>query len=69
MALWQGPLLANVPSDALHRDEVPRLTEERLRATERVCDIQLSLGRCREVLVELWAPPAPTPGTSGSGSS
>ncbi|MBB5937936.1 AfsR/SARP family transcriptional regulator [Streptomyces zagrosensis] len=62
LALWQGPLLANVPSDALHRDEVPRLTEERLRATERVCDIQLSLGRSREVLVELWGAARSHPG-------
>lgn len=52
--LWQGPLLANVPSELLHRDEVPRLVEERLRVLERVCEIQLARGRCREVLVDLW---------------
>ncbi|WP_326700472.1 AfsR/SARP family transcriptional regulator [Streptomyces sp. NBC_01754] len=54
LALWQGPLLANVPSDLLHRDEVPRLAEERLRVLERVCDIELGHGRCRETLVDLW---------------
>jgi DNA-binding SARP family transcriptional activator len=54
LGLWQGPLLANVPSDLLHRDEVPRLVEERLRVLERVCDLQLARGRCREVLVDLW---------------
>ncbi|WP_405936904.1 winged helix-turn-helix domain-containing protein [Streptomyces sp. NBC_00726] len=54
LALWQGPLLANVPSGLLHRDEVPRLAEERLRVLERVCDIELEHGRCREVLVDLW---------------
>ncbi|MBO0916619.1 AfsR/SARP family transcriptional regulator [Streptomyces laculatispora] len=54
LALWQGPLLANVPSDLLHRDEVPRLAEERLRVVERVCDIELEHGRCRETLVDLW---------------
>lgn len=54
LLLWQGPLLANIPSEALQRDEVPRLTEERLRAAERVCDIELALGRCRQVLVDLW---------------
>ncbi|MFF2728925.1 BTAD domain-containing putative transcriptional regulator [Streptomyces sp. NPDC058008] len=54
LALWQGPLLANVPSDLLHRDEVPRLAEERLRVLERVCDIELEHGRCRETLVDLW---------------
>ncbi|MFF4244795.1 BTAD domain-containing putative transcriptional regulator [Streptomyces sp. NPDC001822] len=54
LALWQGPPLANVPSDLLHRDEVPRLAEERLRVLERVCDIELDHGRCRETLVNLW---------------
>ncbi|WP_329034101.1 NB-ARC domain-containing protein [Streptomyces sp. NBC_00178] len=54
LALWRGPLLANVPSDLLHRDEVPRLAEERLRVLERVCDIELDHGRCRETLVDLW---------------
>ncbi|MFD4370277.1 BTAD domain-containing putative transcriptional regulator [Streptomyces sp. NPDC058486] len=54
LALWQGPLLANVPSDLLHRDEVPRLAEERLRVLERVVDIELEHGRCREALVDLW---------------
>ncbi|MEU3096026.1 BTAD domain-containing putative transcriptional regulator [Streptomyces sp. NPDC006967] len=54
LGLWRGPLLANVPSDLLHRDEVPRLTEERLRVLERVGEIQLAQGRCREVLVDLW---------------
>ncbi|MGW6964340.1 BTAD domain-containing putative transcriptional regulator [Streptomyces zaomyceticus] len=54
LALWQGALLSNVPSDLLHRDEVPRLAEERLRALERVCDIELEHDRCREALVDLW---------------
>lgn len=54
LTLWQGGLLSNVPSDLLHRDEVPRLAEERLRVLERVCDIELEHGRCREALVDLW---------------
>ncbi|MFE5486144.1 BTAD domain-containing putative transcriptional regulator [Streptomyces sp. NPDC056527] len=54
LGLWRGPLLTNVPSELLHRDEVPRLVEERLRVLERVCEIQLDQGRCREVLVDLW---------------
>ncbi|WP_070012654.1 AfsR/SARP family transcriptional regulator [Streptomyces abyssalis] len=62
LALWQGPLLANVSSQMLHRDEVPRLTEERLRALERACDIELALGRCRQVLVELWEAARTHPG-------
>jgi DNA-binding SARP family transcriptional activator len=51
---WRGSVLANVDSDLLHRDEVPRLTEERLAAHERAVDLELELGRCREVLAELW---------------
>ncbi|WP_406132711.1 BTAD domain-containing putative transcriptional regulator [Streptomyces zaomyceticus] len=54
LALWQGAPLSNVPSDLLHRDEVPRLAEERLRVLERVCDIELEHDRCREALVDLW---------------
>lgn len=52
-ALWQMPVLTNVNSASLHRDDVPRLTEEWLRTAERIFDIELALGRCREVLAEL----------------
>ncbi|MFF1420900.1 BTAD domain-containing putative transcriptional regulator [Streptomyces sp. NPDC058280] len=62
LTLWQGPLLANVPSQMLHRDEVPGLTEERLRTLERACDIELALGRCRQVLVDLWEAARQHPG-------
>ncbi|MBQ0987099.1 winged helix-turn-helix domain-containing protein [Streptomyces sp. F63] len=62
LSLWQGPLLANVRSDTLHRDEVPRLAEERLRAVERACDLELALGRCGEALAELWAVTRAHPG-------
>ncbi|MFG2196449.1 BTAD domain-containing putative transcriptional regulator [Streptomyces sp. NPDC048639] len=62
LALWQGSLLANVRSDVLHRDEVPRLTEERLRSVERACDLELALGRCGEALVELWSATRAHPG-------
>ncbi|MFC9328566.1 BTAD domain-containing putative transcriptional regulator [Kitasatospora sp. NPDC057015] len=53
LALWQLPVLGNVHSDVLHLDEVPRLTEEWVRTTERIFEIQLALGRCREALAEL----------------
>ncbi|MFC8451021.1 BTAD domain-containing putative transcriptional regulator [Kitasatospora sp. NPDC057223] len=53
LALWQLPVLTNVHSDALHLDEVPRLTEDWLRTAERIFDIELALGRCREALAEL----------------
>ncbi|WP_156726621.1 AfsR/SARP family transcriptional regulator [Streptomyces apocyni] len=62
LSLWQGSLLANVRSDVLHRDEVPRLTEERLRTVERVCDLELGLGRCGEALVALWSETRANPG-------
>ncbi|MFI0938201.1 BTAD domain-containing putative transcriptional regulator [Streptomyces sp. NPDC021020] len=53
LALWQPPLLTNVPSELLHRDELPRLQEEWLRAIERVFDLELECGRHREVLAEI----------------
>ncbi|MFC9176102.1 BTAD domain-containing putative transcriptional regulator [Streptomyces sp. NPDC057107] len=62
LSLWQGSLLANVRSDVLHRDEVPRLSEERLCAVERVCDLLLGLGRCGEALVDLWTATRVYPG-------
>ncbi|MCH0538183.1 winged helix-turn-helix domain-containing protein [Streptomyces sp. MUM 203J] len=62
LALWQGSLLANVRSDVLHRDQVPRLVEERLRTVERVCDLELALGRCGEALVALWGETRAHPG-------
>lgn len=55
LALWHGPLLGNVHSDVVHREEVPRLNEEWLRTVERVFDIELALDRCREILPELLA--------------
>ncbi|MFJ3582400.1 BTAD domain-containing putative transcriptional regulator [Streptomyces sp. NPDC090127] len=54
LSLWHGAPLANVRSDVLHRDVVPRLVEERLRAVERVCDLHLALDRCGDALVDLW---------------
>lgn len=54
LALWQSPLLPNVHSDLLHRDEVPRLEEEWLRAIERVFDLELARGRYREAVAEIW---------------
>ncbi|GAB2935072.1 AfsR/SARP family transcriptional regulator [Streptomyces mayteni] len=55
LGLWQGSLLANVRSELMHRDEVPRLLEERLRVVERVCDLHLELGHCGQAVVELWS--------------
>ncbi len=54
LALWRGPLLANVPSESLHRDAVPRLNEERLRVLERSCELKIELGLAASALVQLW---------------
>ncbi|MGP4111770.1 BTAD domain-containing putative transcriptional regulator [Streptomyces sp. 4N509B] len=55
LGLWQTGVLANVRSEVLHRDEVPRLLEERLRVLERLCDLRLERGQCGQALVELWS--------------
>ena len=47
-------MLSNVHSDTLHREVVPRLAEERLRAVERVFEIELGFGRSGQVIAELW---------------
>ncbi|GAB2852816.1 AfsR/SARP family transcriptional regulator [Lentzea nigeriaca] len=51
--LWRGPALANVASDALHRDDVPRLEAERLDALERRIDADLERGRASGIVAEL----------------
>jgi len=53
LALWRGPALADVPSELLQRNEVPRLTEERLGALERRIGIDLELGRHTDLIGEL----------------
>ncbi|SFQ70933.1 DNA-binding transcriptional activator of the SARP family [Amycolatopsis arida] len=54
VAEWRGvPPLANVPSDALARDEIPRLVERYLQAMERRIEVDLELGRHGDVVGEL----------------
>ncbi|URN08851.1 NB-ARC domain-containing protein [Actinomadura madurae] len=53
LALWRGPLLADVPSETLHREDVPPLVEERLDVHERRIDAELRLGRYSSVVAEL----------------
>ncbi|MEU0879332.1 AfsR/SARP family transcriptional regulator [Lentzea sp. NPDC005914] len=52
-SLWRGPALADVPSDSLHREVVPVLAENRLRAVELRIGTDLSLGRHHDVVDEL----------------
>lgn len=53
LGLWRGPALADVPSDALHRDAVPALEEQRLVALELRIQADLELGAHGEVIGEL----------------
>jgi DNA-binding SARP family transcriptional activator len=53
LALWRGAPLSDVPSELLHRSEVPRLVEERLQALERRIAIDLAAGRHAELVPEL----------------
>ncbi|MFJ9853448.1 BTAD domain-containing putative transcriptional regulator [Streptomyces sp. NPDC101150] len=53
LELWRGAPLANVESDSLHREAVPLLNAQWLRAAERRFDIELGLGRARQTLSEM----------------
>ncbi|SFR26907.1 DNA-binding transcriptional activator of the SARP family [Lentzea waywayandensis] len=54
LELWRGPVLGNVTSESLHREDVPRLVEEQVVTLERRIDEDLA--RAADVLVpELWS--------------
>ncbi|CAL9656236.1 hypothetical protein SUDANB95_06771 [Actinosynnema sp. ALI-1.44] len=53
LGLWRGPAMVDVPSEVLHRDEVPRLGERRLHVEERRVEVELELGRHAELIPEL----------------
>jgi DNA-binding SARP family transcriptional activator/Tfp pilus assembly protein PilF len=53
LALWRGPALADVSSQTLQRDEVPRLDQLRLHAQEWRIDADLHLGRHADLVAEL----------------
>ena len=55
LGLWRGAALADVPSDLLHREEVPGMEEPRLQAEEWRTDAALRLGRHDELVAELQA--------------
>ncbi|MGH3800129.1 MAG: BTAD domain-containing putative transcriptional regulator [Pseudonocardiaceae bacterium] len=61
LRLWRGPPLVDVSSEMLHRNEVPRLTEERLSALERRIAVDLELGRHGDLIAELRALTAENP--------
>ncbi|GAB1516337.1 AfsR/SARP family transcriptional regulator [Actinophytocola sp. KF-1] len=51
--LWRDHPLSDVPSDSLQREVASQLEEERLFVVERRLDIDLAVGRAREVVSEL----------------
>jgi DNA-binding SARP family transcriptional activator/DNA polymerase III delta prime subunit len=53
LALWRGPALADVPSDLIQQNIVPRLNEERIQAVERRAELGIELGRHDELVSEL----------------
>ncbi|MGW0807910.1 AfsR/SARP family transcriptional regulator [Nonomuraea sp. NPDC002799] len=55
LAQWRGEPLADVPSDALHHRDVPRLREQRLKALNRRIQGDLRQRRHAELIAELRA--------------
>jgi len=55
LAMWRGPALMDVPSQILHRDEVPRLDQLRLQALEWRVDAILHLGGHARLVQEVQA--------------
>jgi DNA-binding SARP family transcriptional activator/tetratricopeptide (TPR) repeat protein len=53
LTLWRGSPLSNVKSDALHRDEVPVLLDERFDVLERRIDADLAASNLVGLVVEL----------------
>ncbi|MDX3658679.1 BTAD domain-containing putative transcriptional regulator [Streptomyces sp. ID05-26A] len=53
LALWRGPVLGNVASESLHRDDVPPLVEEQLGALEQRIEADLVAGRSVDLVPEL----------------
>ncbi|WP_432828490.1 AfsR/SARP family transcriptional regulator [Dactylosporangium sp. CA-092794] len=52
VALWRGPCLSGIPSEAL-RTKALRIDEERLSAVETYLDLELELGRHHELVGEI----------------
>jgi DNA-binding SARP family transcriptional activator len=53
LAIWRGPVLADLRLDPLRHNELNRLEAERLDARERRIDAGLTLGRHEELVPEL----------------
>ena len=55
LALWRGEPLSDLESDALHREEVEPLLDERLVVLERRIEVDLAAGRADVLVPELRA--------------
>src|SRR6266702_1248173 len=53
LALWRGPALADVASDALRRDRCPALEEQRLHVVELKLQADCAAGRSKAAIPEL----------------
>ncbi|HEV2639459.1 MAG TPA: AfsR/SARP family transcriptional regulator [Actinocrinis sp.] len=53
LALWRGPALADVPSEALRRDLCPALEEQRLHVVELKLQAECAAGRSKAAIPEL----------------
>ncbi len=53
LGLWRGAALQDVPCESIQRDDAPALEDERLRVTERLCDLELMLGEPASALARL----------------
>jgi DNA-binding SARP family transcriptional activator len=53
LALWRGQPLADIPSQTLHRNELPGLEQARLQALEWRAEAQLHLGRHDDLVAGL----------------
>ena len=55
LALWRGRPLADVPSEVLHREQVPQLEQLQLQALESRISARLNLGQHAQLIPELQA--------------
>lgn len=53
--LWRGPILSDVDSPALHREDVPHLVARCLQAAEERFELEVEMGRHRDSVEELRA--------------
>lgn len=62
LTLWRSTPIVNIQSELLHRDEVPTLSDEWIRASERYFDLRFSLGQYHQALPRLRAMAQAHPG-------